>query len=1839
MARLFRRGGPERVSRGRLSIRVHFNQLALFTDGPVESTVEEAAEVAHEDKEGHEDGARRGDPDSLAGALPADGAGPGAEELPGPDGVRGPDPGGRPAVRTGVGEEDGLSDGVGTGAGGVGAAPGEPERERERGPSAFGPAPAPEIEVQEAETEEFQTSELHVADIEPETEARPPPRDFRITEAHRIGQGGLKEKARDNIAAIRTLRLVEDTGREPTESEKAVLARYSGWGALSNVFHPYPRSDWEEIAREVRQHLTPEEYDSARASTPNAHFTSPMVIGAVWEAMERFGFAPGAQILEPSMGVGHFFGLMPEYLLPGCRRTGVELDGITARISRQLYPDATIFAKGFEETLLPDNFFDAVIGNIPFGNYPVHDPAYRHSPVTRTIHDYFLAKSLDKLRPGGVMALITSRYTMDKQDSTMRRYLGDRADLIAAIRLPNTAFKANAGTEVTTDILFLQKRAPGPASSGDAWRDLATIHTPDGAVAVNEYFTRHPEMMLGRMRLEGSMYNAREPTLAGELTPELLKQAVSMLPAGIITARNAHEDRARPPPQNADLADTDTAGVKDGAYVIRDGLLAIRRGAVFETAKVPGPVAWRIRGMLAVRDATRMVFRTQLDDAPPDDAQEQRIAEARKLLNDIYDSFARKYGPLSSRENVKAFAGDPDQPLLLSLETYDPETKRASKTAIFERRTLERYKPVTRVETAAEALAVSLNETGEIHWPRMEQVTGRPARALQRELGSLIYRNPEGGQWETADRYLSGDVRRKLAAATAAAALDPVYGRNIEALKAVQPADLEPGDIEARLGSSWIPADDIREFMASLLDAAPRIVRVGHAVPIATWTIEIDSGEKFSVANTTTHGTARFRASELVEQALNGRVPTAYDQQPDGSRTINQQETLAAREKQQQLKDRFREWIWEDGARAARLARDYNDRFNNLRLRSFDGSHLSLAGMNREYLRDGDLSRHQKDAVWRIVQSGSTLLAHVVGAGKTWTMASAAMELRRLGLAKKPMFVVPNHLVEQWGAEFLKLYPQARLFIAGREHFSTGNRQKAMARIASGSYDAVIVSHRSFEFLPVSDKLFKRFVQEQVEELEAAILEAKGGKDDNRRLVKELEKAKKRFVAKLKDRADREGKDNTLTFEELGVDQIFVDEADLYKNLFYTTKMNRIAGLPNSESNRALDMYMKTRYVREINSGRGVVFATGTPISNTMAEMYTMLRYLSPDLLKERGVAHFDAWAANFAEAVTALELAPDGSGYRMHTRFAKFINMPELLSMFRTFADVQTADMLNLPRPTVAGGRPQIAAAPASEPLKAFIKTLTERAERLRTARIDPAIDNMLKITGDGRKAALDMRLVHAFAEPEGDTKLSLAVDRIRKVWADTGSARSTQLVFCDLSTPDRSTSHAGKFNVYDEIRTKLIEAGVPQAEIAFIHDADSDAEKKLLFDSVNAGRIRILIGSTEKMGAGTNVQKRLAALHHLDAPWRPRDIEQREGRILRQGNTNHEVRIFRYVTEGSFDAYMWQTLETKARFIQQVMNGHTSVRSAEDLDGGALTYAEIKAIASGNPAVMEKVRVDTEIRKLDQLRAAHLNQQHSIRLQIQALPAEIRERQERLERLLADIAIRDFYTDQEFSMTVGNRVYSGKGAREEGAAALTGAILSWRDDLTLQVRGTFRGFDILSRGRGATLLVSSDDERLPELFIRGAGIYKTQLNPENPVGTMQSIEHALRSLDKAALDERERTARAEKMLGDFQEQAGRPFEHETRLKELLVRQPELNASLDLDKGERQIAPPAAESEDALESNQNGGADERAVGAHSERGKGGPRRNGPGWTGAGEINRDDQKPAAPRRPVSEPKF
>jgi N12 class adenine-specific DNA methylase len=1608
--------------------------------------------------------------------------------------------------------------------------------------------------VEEATVSRLPELETVVRILDVELEPRPS-RDFRISPVHRIGEGSLQEKGRDNVAAVRLLKSLDAEQREATEEEKTILARYVGWGAMPNVFGYNSPGEWRSLAVGIKELLTGAEFESARASTPNAHFTSPQVIDAVWSGLERIGVDKGAQILEPAMGVGHFFGMMPESLAGG-HRTGVELDSITARIAQKLYPDATIFAQGFEDTPLPDNYFDAVVGNVPFGDYGVHDPAMNRQ-LTRAIHDYFFAKSLQKLRPGGVMALITSRYTMDKQTDAIRRHLAENADLLGAIRLPNTAFKANAGTEVTTDILFLLKRLPGAEPAGQAWRGLEMIDTADGPIAVNEYYARHPEMMLGTMKLQGTMYRAAEPTLDGELTRELLTRAVQSLPKGAYIPRALERG---PPPALLDPGSF--ADIKDGAFAERDGELVIRNGNNFEPANLTVSAAARVKGMMAVRDAVMLVFKTQLEDA-----DEDQIVDARRRLNYVYDHFISRYGALCCRENVRAFGSDPNQPLLLSLEIYDAETRHARKTAIFERRTLQRHRHADHVESAAEALAISLNENGNINWQLMEKLTGRRSRQLQGELDSLIYRNPEG-EWETADRYLSGNVRAKLKTAEAAAALDTSYSRNVAALKEVQPADLLPGDISARLGSSWIPAADLKQFVIELLDTPASAVTVSHAAAIATWALTLDSYAKSNVSNTTTWGTARITAADLIDDALNGRTPTIYDQIDKDTRVVNQQETIAAREAQQKIRDRFSEWIWQDEARAERLARLYNDRFNNIRLRTYDGSHLTFPGLNRSLLRRNDLDKHQKDAVWRALQNDNTLLAHCVGAGKTAVMTVAAMEMKRLGLASKPMIVVPNHLVEQWGAAFLALYPHAQLMVAGKEAFSTGNRQKAMSRIATGTYDAVIVSHSSFEKLPVSDQTFERFVGKQIEQLEDAICEARAEKGDSRRIVKELEKAKKRLTTKLKERADRENKDDAITFEQMGIDRVFVDESDLYKNLGFTSKMTRIAGLPNTESNRALDMYMKTRYLAERQGG--IVFATGTPIANTMAEMYTLQRYLAPETLRAAGVEHFDAWAANFGEPVTSLELAPDGSGYRMHTRFAKFVNLPELLSMFRSFADVQTADMLYLPRPTIHGGKPQITAAPGSDDLKAYVETLVNRAQKLRTAKIDPSIDNMLKITGDGRKAALDMRLVDPSSRPS-ETKVSRAIAKIYDNWAAGKERRSTQLVFCDLSTPNPE-----RFNVYDHIRETLITKGIPEKEIAYIHDAETDSQKKALFDAVNAGRVRILLGSTEKMGAGTNVQKRLIALHHLDAPWRPRDIEQREGRILRQGNENSEIQIHRYVTEGSFDAYMWQVLETKARFINQVMNGSVTVRQAEDLEGGALTYAEIKAIASGNPAVMEKVKVDTEIRKLDQLRASHINQQHNIRWQVKSLPEQIERARKYHAAVSADIVTRDAHAEEEFTMVVGNRVLIGKGAREEASNLLNGVILSWRDDLTAQVRAYFKGFEIVTRG-------SASKNDAPELFVRGTEVYKANFNSDNPVGTVSSIEHVIRNLDRRAEDEQREIERQEKALAEYRTQLGRPFEHEARLKDLLVTQAQLNALLDLDKHDAQIVDEPRLQEDAM--------------------------------------------------------
>jgi N12 class adenine-specific DNA methylase len=1598
--------------------------------------------------------------------------------------------------------------------------------------------------------------EISAADersVEPEPVPPSPSRDFRITEAHGVGTGGLHQKAKDNIAAIWLLKTLEAENREATDEEKAVLVRYAGWGALAKVFERgYRRSqEWYTIATALEDLITPEEYASARATTPNAHFTSPLVITAMWQGLETLGVGKGIEVLEPAMGIGHFFGLMPERMSGG-NRTGVELDSLTARIAKKLYPDTTIFATGFEKAPLPDNYFDIVVGNVPFGDYGVHDSSIKPSSLTRSIHDYFFAKSLEKTRPDGILALITSRYTLDKQDTAVRKYLAEKANLIAAIRLPNTAFKENAGTEVTTDILFLQKRAPGQEPANMDWIETKPITINGQTVLLNEYYIRHPEMMLGEMTLTGTMYGRNEPTLTGELTREQLQHAVNRLPHQIYISRGQRREL----PVVSPITDQEQlSAVKDGGYAEIDGKIVRREGNGFEHISFSTLEGIRVRGMLQIRDAVRAVFATQLADAP-----EEEIREARQHLNTVYDIFVSSYGYMGARENFRVFGDDPDYPLLLSLENYNPDTKRATKTAIFAKRTIEGYRPVPCVETASEALAVSLNETGGIDWERMAELTNQSVKDVQSSLVGQVFKNPQGG-WETADEYLSGNVRAKLKDAQAAAAITPDYRINVDSLQAVQPEDLKPGDINARLGASWIPKEDIAQFIAQTLQIPVREVSIGHAGEIATWSVKLDYFVDHGVANTTTYGTKRMTASDLIEDALNMRIPTVYDTLDDETRVVNQTETIAAREAQQKLKERFAKWVWEDPKRSERLARLYNDTFNNIRLRTYDGSHLTFPGMNRTNLRNRDLDHHQKNAVWRVLQNKNTLIGHCVGAGKTNEIAAACMELKRVGLAKKPMIVVPNHLVDQWGTAFLTLYPQANLFIAGKEFFTSGKRERAMARIATGNFDAVIVSHKSFESLPVTDKTFNHFVQKEIDSLEEAIMEVKAEKGEGTRsIIKQLEKAKKRLEAKIKDRARRELKDNGVTFEELGIDRIFVDEADLYKNLGFTTKMQRIAGLPNTESNRSLDMYMKTRYVSQ--RGGGIIFATGTPISNTMAEMYTLQRYLAPELLEAAGMAHFDAWAANFGETVTALELAPDGSGYRMQTRFAKFVNLPELLSQFRTFADIQTADMLNLPRPEMQGGKPAVIVSPASPQLKEYVSFLVERASRVRNRGVDPRTDNMLKVTTDGRKAALDMRLVDPGAEVTHETKLSKAAAQIYRIWKGGREERLTQVVFCDISTPNPD-----KFNAYDEIRARLLAYGVPEKEMKYIHSADTDAKKKALFESVNTGHVRVLFGSTEKMGAGTNVQERLVALHHIDAPWRPRDIEQRDGRILRQGNRNKAVQIYRYVTEGSFDAYMWQTLETKARFIQQVMTGKVSVREAEDLESGALSFAEIKAIASGNPLVVEKIKIDTEVRRLDMLRAAHRNQQYEISRQVRYLPGQIEKSKRYYAGLLTDIATRNKHDTTDFTMTVAGREFSGKNAREHAGTAITQTFLSsvWDDSKAVKSLGNFKGFELLTS-------FSNREEDVPYLLLRGVNTYDASLNTDNPLGTIASIEYVLRDLDHLAEKEQSKYEREEKRLAEYIQQQGRPFEHEEHLRELCAKQQKLNSQLDLDKGEMQV-------------------------------------------------------------------
>jgi N12 class adenine-specific DNA methylase/SAM-dependent methyltransferase len=1531
-----------------------------------------------------------------------------------------------------------------------------------------------------------------------------------------------------------------------------LLVKYVGWGAMPQVFD-VDSTSWSNEQIRLSEILSDEEHRSARATTINAHYTAPVVIRAMYVAAQRFGFS-GGNILEPACGIGHFIGLLPETMLKNSSLTGIEIDPLTARIAKSLYPDTDIREQPFEKSKLADDSFDLAVSNVPFGDYPVHDP--RWNEYKFPIHDYFFAAALDKVRPGGLMMFVTSRHTLDKQDSSLRELLGARTEFLGAIRLPNTAFKKNAGTEVTTDIVMLRKLRAGESPCGPAWKASADFtNDRKEKFSINEYFVAHPEMMLGKMRLVRGMYRDGEPVLAPDDRDlgEALAQTVARLPQNIYQVQTESTadktfDPAIPAPDY----------IKPNAFCVHeDGRLCLNEDGVLSPLdNLPVETRSRIRRLIDVRDAVRDCLRSQLDGSG-----EERVVETREKLNVAYDRFISRFGYISVAVNQRAFYGDPDMPLLLSLEHYDEETSRATKASIFRERTIHHKRPVESAGTPKEALLVTLNEKGKVDLDHIASLLARPVAEVLPDLKGMVFLNPQNNQWETEDQYLSGNVREKLVAADTASVSDHRFRENVEALKSVQPADLPATEIDVRLGAAWLPPSDVQEFVNHLL-GIPSGVEVGHIHALGSWHVTGNWEAKAATANTTDWGTNRYTALELIEETLNLKTPTVYDY-VDKKPVVNAQSTEAAREKQERIKERFKEWIWSEDGRRERLVRLYNDTFNHSRVRTFNGEHLTLPGASA----DVQLHTHQKAGVWRILQTPNTLLGHVVGAGKTYTMVAAAMELKRLGLARKPMFAVPNHMLGQFSTELLMLYPGANILVAGKEDFEAQNRKRLFSRIATGNWDAVIVTHSGFERIPLSQETQERFFKEQLEELEKIKRENAG--NENRRMVKEIEKAKKRPEAKLESLAAAHKKDNTLTFEELGIDRIFVDEAHYFKNLFYVSKMTRIAGLPQTASERAFDMYLKVRHIQSANNGGGVVFATGTPIANSMAEMFTMQRYLQPDDLKKHQLAHFDSWAATFGEPVTAMELSPDGAGYRLNTRFARFINVPELMQIFRQSADVQTAQMLNLARPKLEGEKPAIRNAPASAELKEFVEGLAKRAEALKRGRIDPREDNMLKITTEGRKAALDLRLMKPELPDDPQSKVNLAVENIHRIWEATKEDRLSQLVFCDLSTPqDRG------FSVYRDAADKLKRLGIPETDIAFIQDYDADNAKLALFRSVRAGKVRVLFGSTQKMGSGTNVQERLIALHHLDAPWRPADVEQREGRILRQGNKNSSVQIYRYVTEGSFDAYMWQTLETKAKFIAQVMSGDMTVRRLEDMDSAALTYAEVKAIASGNPLVIEKAQVDAELIRLTRLRSAHAEEQYRIRSSLRHSREEVQAWTERLANLREDLKIRQETSGDKFRIELDRQVLDNRG--------VAGELLLRRAEKTK----TRFGEDVrIGRFAGYDLFIRSGFNNTAELVLRGKNSYSTRVT-DTALGTIRSLESTVQGFEERATRMESDIKDSQKRATELEAKVGSPFEKEERYHHLVKRQSEIEEKLDLTKNQAPVQAESAADDETEDTN-----------------------------------------------------
>ena len=1573
------------------------------------------------------------------------------------------------------------------------------------------------------------------------------PHNFHITDDN-LGAGGPKAKFKANMEAIRLLKELEQDQRLATSEEQEVLSRYVGWGGIPQAFEER-NSAWAEEYTQLKGVLTPEEYSAARASTLNAFYTSPTVIKAMYEALGNMGLKQG-NILEPSCGVGNFMGLLPESM-SAANMYGVELDPVSGQIAKQLYQKNRIAVQGFEETSYPDSFFDCVIGNVPFGAYQVSDRKYDRYHFT--IHDYFIAKSLDLVRPGGVVAVVTSSGTMDKQNPEVRQYFANRADLLGAIRLPNNAFQRNANTSVVADILFFQKRDRAAITEPD-WVQLKT--TSEG-YTVNSYFADHPEMVLGDFTTESTQYGKQEVTVKvkeGADLAEQIKEAVKYI-QGTITEQEILDTEL----EEQVVSIPADPNIKNFSFALVGEDIYYRENSVMNKMELPVVTGERVRGMVAIRDATNRLLERQLEEC-----SDEEVASLQAELNQVYDSFTAKYGLLSSNANKRAFSMDSSYCLLTSLEFLDEKGELKRKADIFTKRTIRRAEPVTSVDTASEALAVSIGEKAKVDIPYMMELTGKTEEEVTEELTGVIFKNPLTDKWEPSDEYLSGNVREKLNIAKQFAENHPEYMVNVQALERVQPKDLDASEIEARLGATWISPDYITEFMAETFHT-PRQhinyerIKVQYAEVTGQWNVKgknVDSSN--NPLSTATYGTQRANAYRLLEDALNLRDTKIYDtiHDADGEhRVLNRKETTLAQQKQELIREEFKEWIFKDMSRRETLCKIYNERFNSIRPREYDGSHIQFVRMNPEI----KLMEHQKNAVAHILYGNNTLLAHCVGAGKTFQMIAAGMESKRLGLAQKSLYVVPNHLLEQWGSDFLRLYPGANILVATKKDFEPANRKRFCSRIATGDYDAVIIGHSQFEKIPLSRERQISLLEDQIADITYSI-EAAKEEAGQQYTIKQMEKTKKTLKAKLEKLNDQTRKDDVVTFEQLGVDRLFVDESHFYKNLFLYTKMRNVAGISQTDAQKSSDMFMKCRYMDEITGGKGITFATGTPVSNSMTELYTIMRYLQYGTLMNMGMGHFDSWAATFGETVTAIELSPEGTGYRAKTRFARFFNLPELISIFKEAADIQTADMLNLPVPEAEYINEVLK---PSEEQKEMVEAFSERAEQVRGGAVDPRVDNMLKITNDGRKCALDQRLLNDMLPDAGESKVNACVENAFQVWEDGKDTQATQLIFCDLSTPKND----GTFNVYDDVRNKLVERGIPKEEIAFIHEYNTEVRKAELFAKVRAGQVRILMGSTPKLGAGTNVQDRLLALHHLDCPWKPSDLEQQEGRILRQGNQNDKVKIFRYVTENTFDSYMWQILENKQKFISQIMTSKSPVRACEDVDDTALSYAEIKALATGNEYIKEKMDLDVQVSKLKLLKANHTSQIYRLESDIaKRYPVQITALKEKIAGMRVDADVVkgiDLQDNDHFAMTVGGKLYTDK---KEAGVALLSAASGLKSVKSAGQIGEYHGFAL-----------SSEYNFLSNTYtmtIKGKCSYKIEFGKDT-LGNIQRIHNALSAIGKKLADTEQNLETVQQQLKTAQEEVQKPFPKEAELSEKMERLAELNAMLNMDEkgGENLLA------------------------------------------------------------------